>query len=144
MLFLVKQGIHDETKPWSDVMQALSHFSYHTSNGEYLLCDLQGGVYRDFVLITDPVILSRTLQFGVSDLGPEAIMSFFHQHHCTVYCSPKWTKPVYTKECYEPAGRIAMKNRQLHGLRRMLDEKMIDPEEDHTLSHRRTVSRHHQ
>lgn len=28
---------------WSDVMQALSHFSYHNSGGQYLLCSLQGG-----------------------------------------------------------------------------------------------------
>jgi len=32
---------------WSHAMQALSHFSYHNSNGEFLLCDLQGGAYRD-------------------------------------------------------------------------------------------------
>ena len=30
-----------------DVMQALSHFSYHEWDGKYLLCDLQGGAYRD-------------------------------------------------------------------------------------------------
>jgi len=28
-----------------DVMQALSHFSYHEWDGKYLLCDLQGGAY---------------------------------------------------------------------------------------------------
>ena len=32
---------------WSEVMQALSHFSYHNSGGQFLLCDLQGGVYSD-------------------------------------------------------------------------------------------------
>jgi hypothetical protein len=32
---------------WSEAMQALSHFSFHKSNGSYLLCDLQGGVYSD-------------------------------------------------------------------------------------------------
>lgn len=32
---------------WSDAMQALSHFSYHNSSGQFLLCDLQGGVYSD-------------------------------------------------------------------------------------------------
>lgn len=30
---------------WRDAMQALSHFSYHNSNLQLLLCDLQGGVY---------------------------------------------------------------------------------------------------
>lgn len=32
---------------WSKAMQALSHFSYNNSGGQFLLCDLQGGVYRD-------------------------------------------------------------------------------------------------
>lgn len=32
---------------WTDAMQALSHFSYHNSGGQFLLCDLQGGSYSD-------------------------------------------------------------------------------------------------
>ena len=32
---------------WVEVMQALSHFSYHNSGGQFLLCDLQGGSYSD-------------------------------------------------------------------------------------------------
>lgn len=31
---------------WGEAMQALSHFSYHHSNRQFLLCDLQGGVYQ--------------------------------------------------------------------------------------------------
>ncbi|KAK7716907.1 transcription-associated protein 1 [Diaporthe eres] len=32
---------------WSDALQALSHFSYHHSGGEMVLCDIQGGIYSD-------------------------------------------------------------------------------------------------
>jgi hypothetical protein len=32
---------------WSDALQALSHFSYHRSLGQVVLCDIQGGVYKD-------------------------------------------------------------------------------------------------
>jgi len=32
---------------WSEAMQALSHFSYHDSQGQFLLCDIQGGSYRN-------------------------------------------------------------------------------------------------
>jgi hypothetical protein len=39
--------VHPTAGEWGDAMQALSHFSYHYSNGRYLLCDLQGGIYRD-------------------------------------------------------------------------------------------------
>ena len=31
----------------SEAMQALSHFSYHNSSGQFLLCDIQGGVYSN-------------------------------------------------------------------------------------------------
>lgn len=31
------------TDVWGEAMQALSHFSFHNSRGQFLLCDLQGG-----------------------------------------------------------------------------------------------------
>mmetsp|Transcript_16236 Transcript_16236/g.35102 ORF Transcript_16236/g.35102 Transcript_16236/m.35102 type:complete len:228 (-) Transcript_16236:450-1133(-) len=36
-------GWADNETPWPRVMQALSHFSYHVSAGQFVLCDLQGG-----------------------------------------------------------------------------------------------------
>ena len=39
------------------LMQALSHFSFHNSNGEYLLCDLQGRADADFYTLTDAALL---------------------------------------------------------------------------------------
>lgn len=30
---------------WSNVLQALSHFSHHVSFGQMVLCDIQGGIY---------------------------------------------------------------------------------------------------
>ena len=33
--------------PWDKAMQALSHYSYHITNGQFLMCDLQGGWYSD-------------------------------------------------------------------------------------------------
>lgn len=33
--------------PWSDALQALSHFSYHNSGSQVLLCDIQGGRYQE-------------------------------------------------------------------------------------------------
>ena len=30
--------------PWATALQSLSHFSYHFSGGEMVLCDLQGAV----------------------------------------------------------------------------------------------------
>ena len=75
-------GWSDTSTPWPKVMQALSHFSYHASGGQFVLCDLQGGIYEDAIVLTDPVILSRNRRFGVTDLGPDGISSFFSSHRC--------------------------------------------------------------
>lgn len=74
-----------------DVLQALSHFSYHRSAGQFLLCDLQGGIYRDGVVLTDPVIMSNNGRFGPTDLGRKGMEQFFYYHDCTQYCQSDWT-----------------------------------------------------
>ena len=82
------------TNPWLEVMQALSHYSYHTTNGRLLLCDLQGGVYKDGFIITDPVIMSENREYGPTDLGLEGIHTFFARHKCNQYCSRRgWMRP---------------------------------------------------
>lgn len=79
----------------ADFMQALSHFSYHHSNGRFLLCDLQGGHYEDAYVLTDPVIMSSgdTKTFGATDLGEEGIGNFFAHHKCNRFCKSHWSKP---------------------------------------------------
>jgi len=77
-------------------MQALSHFSYHHTNGQLLLCDLQGGHYLDCYILTDPVIMSmdNSKQYGSGDLGKEGIDNFFAHHKCNHFCRQHgWMKP---------------------------------------------------
>ena len=77
-----------------DLMQALSHFSYHFTEGKHLLCDLQGGKgfvpgdgYGHFFLLTDPVICSQKAgTFGPADLGQDGIDNFFGWHRCNHLC----------------------------------------------------------
>jgi hypothetical protein len=76
-----------------DMLQALSHYSYHVSSGQFVLCDLQGGLCRGGVILTDPVILSRNSRFGRSDLGADGIRTFFYNHECNQYCCDHWTRP---------------------------------------------------
>lgn len=83
-----------ENNGWSDVLQALSHFSYHISDGQYLLCDLQGAIYKEGMILTDPVIMSEKKDFGPSDLGLDGISSFFAHHTCSKYCRPYWLLPT--------------------------------------------------
>ena len=58
-------------------MQALSHFTYHYTNGEYVVCDLQGGCYPNEYVLTDPVVLSGGRHDGPTDLGRKGIENFF-------------------------------------------------------------------
>ncbi|ESZ89805.1 hypothetical protein SBOR_9811 [Sclerotinia borealis F-4128] len=79
---------------WDDAMQALSHFSYHDSNRQFLLCDLQGGSYSNGYILSDPVIMSQSHDYGPADLGPNGINSFFRRHHCGRFCKRQWLKPA--------------------------------------------------
>eukprot|EP00884_Botryococcus_braunii_P003389 jgi/Botrbrau1/13050/Bobra.0187s0012.1 len=92
---------------WSEVMQSLSHFSYHNSGGQMVLCDLQGGIRsgRRGAVLTDPVILSRRRTYGVTDLGPEGISTFFARHQCNHYCKEHWQKPRNTTVYFKSWGQ---------------------------------------
>jgi hypothetical protein len=97
---------------WDKVMQALSHFSYHKMGGQMVLCDLQGGIlntnrYKGAVL-TDPVILSRTRSYGVTDLGPDGISTFFARHTCNEYCRDHWAKPRHAAVCFAAQAGTSM------------------------------------
>lgn len=95
-------GWADNKSSWGKIMQALSHFSYHASNGKNLLCDLQGNLSRNGPVITNPAVCSRTEQYGISDLGTVGIRNFFAHHKCNEYCSPNWIKPRTYVKSFKP------------------------------------------
>ncbi|OTA06565.1 elongation factor 2 kinase, putative [Trichoderma parareesei] len=105
-------GWNNESTAWGTVMQALSHFSYHATGGFYVLCDLQGGIYQHEVVLSDPVILSRRREFGVTDLGPHGISSFFSTHECDI-CHPNWTRPANPAQYFRPERGTFMMNRHV-------------------------------
>lgn len=72
------------------LMQALSHFSFHFTDGQRLLCDLQGGAYDTHFVLTDPAILSASKEFGPADGGGEFMENFFAHHRCNEYCDRSW------------------------------------------------------
>eukprot|EP00439_Symbiodinium_sp_Y106_P062081 s3472_g9.t1 len=80
--------------PNHPLMQALSHYSWHVSEGEYLLCDLQGCFACGRYLLTDPVVLSMKREFGGTDGGEAAMKNFFAHHVCGRYCCSAWSKPA--------------------------------------------------
>lgn len=89
-------GWYDNSTEWADVMQALSHFSYHASGGQHVLCDLQGGVTEHECTLTDPAILSRGEGYGSTDMNAQGISSFFYMHECNEFCDPEWILPDNT------------------------------------------------
>jgi Alpha-kinase family len=92
----------------TDMLQALSHYSYHVSSGQFVLCDLQGGIYRDYVVLTDPVILSRHQRFGPTDLGPKGMSTFFYHHCCNRFCKSNWTRPRDQNNYFRPTASTTM------------------------------------
>ena len=80
------------------VAQALSHFSYHSTAGNLLLCDIQGGAFNKGFALTDPVIMSHTRgRYGCTDLGRDGIITFFAYHDCNEFCGNRhWQRPNST------------------------------------------------
>lgn len=101
-------GWNDDSTTWGRVMQALSHFSYYISRGSLVLCDLQGGFHQDGIVLTDPVILSRSRRYGVTDLGPEGMVSFFTQHRCNEFCQRSWELPSRPVQRFRPVSGTLM------------------------------------
>lgn len=85
-----------------NMMQALSHFSYHFSDGTRLLCDLQGGGYDTHYILTDPAILSPSKDFGTTDGGLPMMENFFAHHVCNEYCQAEWLKMPRPKAVARP------------------------------------------
>ncbi|KAK4213187.1 kinase-like domain-containing protein [Rhypophila decipiens] len=96
--FNSNSGWTDSSQGWPEIMQALSHFSYHITGGNFVLCDLQGGIYQQHVVLSHPVILSRNREYGVTDLGPDGISTFFSQHRSNLFCRSDWTAPVAPRQ----------------------------------------------
>jgi len=115
--------VNENGTDWVAVMQALSHFSYAYSSGSRLLCDLQGGLYRDGAILTDPVVMSNQKgKFGPTDLGPDGMSTFFAQHKCTPYCRRHWPVPQFEYVFYTTTARTTMEGRGGFGGSRYVDD----------------------
>eukprot|EP00999_Lentomonas_sp_LEN2_P002644 NODE_520_length_1402_cov_68.511373_g403_i1.p1 GENE.NODE_520_length_1402_cov_68.511373_g403_i1~~NODE_520_length_1402_cov_68.511373_g403_i1.p1 ORF type:complete len:379 (-),score=64.58 NODE_520_length_1402_cov_68.511373_g403_i1:170-1306(-) len=80
---------HDRNTP-----QAFSHYTYQSSRGQMLVCDIQG--VED--MYTDPQIHSVAMQFGKADLGQDGIQKFFTTHQCNAICQFLKLQPLSGKQ----------------------------------------------
>ncbi|CAD7925974.1 unnamed protein product [Amoebophrya sp. A120] len=97
--FNSNSGAADTT---AEVAQALSHYSYHVSDGRELLCDLQGGKIGNSYILSDVVIMSADKKYGNTDLGLPGIENFCAEHECGRFCSREWKNWSNAKRRYQP------------------------------------------
>lgn len=79
-------------KDQASLTDALSHFSYHHTGGQCLLCDLQGNENGSRFLLTDPAIHSVGEAYGPTDGGREQMVAFFQKHKCNSFCHASWSR----------------------------------------------------
>ena len=99
-------------------MEAFSHFTYHRSGGQMIVCDLQGryryNQYRKDKCrfeLTDPAICSRRRSYGPTDLGEKGIESFFANHYCNRFCHADgnhWASPRARRNWFVKSSNTSM------------------------------------
>ena len=101
--FTSNNGWITDDEGWcGEAMEAFTHYTYHRSGGNLIVCDLQGR-YRNNRFnrnksrfeLTDVAVCSRRCAYGPTDLGEKGIDSFFHNHVCNQFCNQtgRWQRP---------------------------------------------------
>lgn len=100
-----------------EAMEAFSHFSYHRSGGNLIVCDLQGRYKHNRYVnsksrfeLTDIAICSRRCSYGPTDLGEKGIDSFFNSHVCNQFCNVNghWARPKRTRQWFPKSSSTSM------------------------------------
>lgn len=106
--FTSNSGWIGDTEDWEvRCMEAFTHFSYHESGGQMIVCDIQGRYKYDRYSkrksrfeLSDPAICSRQRWYGPTDLGEKGIESFFANHNCNEFCQSHWNRPRYPAQWF--------------------------------------------
>jgi hypothetical protein len=79
-------------KETCDAVQAFSHWTWHVTGGELMVCDIQGlwDEQREQYTLFDPAVHAPSeaalLRFGATNLGEAGIRQFFITHNCNHIC----------------------------------------------------------
>ena len=96
------EELTEEMRKISRVLDAFSHYSYHTTGGALALCNFTASWEVEpkhntlVVTLSDVAILSRGSSYGPTDLGPDGLRHFFARLplDSNPYCKGKhWSKP---------------------------------------------------
>ena len=75
-------------------LQAFSHFTWVHSNKQLVVCNLQGTIQKDKILLTDPAIhADQYMLFGSTNLGIQGIKLFMRRHICNEICKQMKLEP---------------------------------------------------
>jgi len=69
-----------------ELLLAFSHWTYISSKGRYMICDLQGVQHIHEFCLTDPVVHSLEEAYGKTDLGKDGMNAVLNGHTCNRYC----------------------------------------------------------
>lgn len=114
--FTSNSGWIGDTSDWEvRCMEAFSHYSYHATGGQMVVCDLQGRYRynprsrnkRRFEL-GDPAICSSARRFGPTDLGQKGMHSFFANHTCNEFCDSSWRRPRHAQSYFPKSSGTSM------------------------------------
>ena len=90
----------------STTMPAFSHWTFHESNGQVLVFDLQGVLISEMYRLTDPAIHSSVAKtYGLTDHGVLGQAQFFRTHTCNNICRG-WKKLKLTSELDNEVSRF--------------------------------------
>ncbi|KAL3859088.1 hypothetical protein ACJMK2_009322 [Sinanodonta woodiana] len=81
----------------SEVLAAFAHFTYHTSNGDLVICKFKGIFKENVFRLSNPTIHSVSKTYGPQDGGSAGLIDFFENHKCNNICK-NWSKhpiPLY-------------------------------------------------
>ena len=94
-------GYWNTTDQYVPLMQAFMHWSWHYTNGEKMISDLQGTADGTRYTLTDPAFLSlHGNKYGATDMGSEGIAKLFLKHTCNSICQHlKKPKPAELQSC---------------------------------------------
>ena len=100
----------------SSTMPAFSHWTFHQSDGQVLVCDLQGVLNDGNYRLTDPAIHSRVANtYGSTDLGVFGQARFFQTHQCNDICRG-WKKLHLTDEIQTELSKVPTSVQTLFGI----------------------------
>lgn len=78
----------------SEFLNTFVHYSYVESNGDLVLCNIEGVEADKNVKLSTAMIHSRNRTFGSRDQGEQGILNVFKNHKCNNTCK-NWPTPIF-------------------------------------------------